>query len=299
MNTKEFFSRLPTSEVIYYRSNPGNAGDALIAMGTFHLFDELGLKVEFIDPNNFDATGKTVVYAGGGNFNHIYPEARNFISEHHSRAKLFVLLPHTITENEDLLSELGGNVILFAREQVSYDHIQIHARNCKTYIDHDMALHINKSKITQQYYPSLSLAVAKKILLKVIGAKSNEVLPSIQKMLSVRKFEYSTKNQNKNVGNFFRNDVEASGRPIPAGNADLSVIYELSTRSRSIIEYTVWLLLNYIDQFEKVCTDRLHICVAASILGKPVDFYGNSYFKCRAVYEYSLKENYQMIKWHT
>lgn len=294
---KEFFCSIPRDKTLYYRSNPGNAGDALIAAGTFHLFDELGFELKFIDPDNFDAEGKIVVYAGGGNFNHIYPEARAFMEMHHQKAEQFILLPHTITENEDLLSRLGSNVTLFAREEKSFAHIQKHANNCHTYIDHDMALHINTDTILKSRFPSLKQAILRKTLQKLSRRQNNDALPSIKKMAEINRYERQQKLSDQNHGFFFRTDVEASGRPIPDNNADLSVIYELSTRSRAIIEYTVWLLMSHIDQFTKVSTDRLHICVAAALLGKPVLFYGNSYFKCKAVYDYSLQARFKNIEW--
>jgi exopolysaccharide biosynthesis predicted pyruvyltransferase EpsI len=140
---REVLAELPKSEKIYYRSNPGNAGDALIATGAFLLFEQSGLEVELVNPSSFDSTGKIVIYAGGGNLVKYYPEARDFFFRFHRNAKQFILLPHTVDNNTDLLSALGSNVTLFAREKVSYNHLKKHATGANVYLDHDLAFHID------------------------------------------------------------------------------------------------------------------------------------------------------------
>lgn len=298
ISVRDFFKQFSKDTTLYYCSNPGNAGDALIALGSFHLFDDLGLDIKFIDQNNFDAKDKVVIYAGGGNFNHLYQDARSFLLKHHKDAGQLIILPHTITENQDLISEFGDNVTVFTRENVSYEHVKEHAALCRVYLDHDMAFHLDRARVDGLHMPSLPSSISIKLLKKIKRIECNDDIPSISKMIEILIFELISKWKDKHVGIFFRDDVEAAGRDVPSANSDLSKIYELSTRSRQIIEYTVWLLMMYIDQFESVNTDRLHICVAASFLGKPVNFYGNSYFKCRAVYEYSLKDRYRSITWH-
>ena len=47
-------------------------------------------------------------------------------------------------------------------------------------------------------------------------------------------------------------------------------------------------LLRAIDQFASVRTDRLHVAIAAAMLGKTVELYDNSYYKNRAVFDFSL-----------
>ena len=43
-------------------------------------------------------------------------------------------------------------------------------------------------------------------------------------------------------------------------------------------------------RFEEIRTDRLHAALAATLLGKNVTLFDNNYFKCRAVYEASLRQ---------
>ncbi len=55
------------TEPVYYVANPGNAGDAAIALGTFHLFDRVGIDYRILRPDNLPALeGKTILFGGGG-----------------------------------------------------------------------------------------------------------------------------------------------------------------------------------------------------------------------------------------
>lgn len=300
MTVRDLLETIPKDETIYYRSNPGNAGDALIAAGTFHLLDNLQLNFEFINPTKFDATNKIVIYAGGGNFNHIYPDAADFISKHHRFAKKLILLPHTITGNEELLSRLGNNCILFSREEISADHINKFAVNCINYIDHDMAFHLDIEKIKPLNKLSTLSLVVRKIGMQLINSEKRHQIPTLKRLLKLIRFELVGFGKNYYVnGNFFRVDVEASGFPVPKGNFDLSRMYEFGTQNREIIELTVSKLLTHIDKFSKINTDRLHICIAAGFLGKDVYFFGNSYFKCRAVFEHSISSRFKNVTWTT
>jgi exopolysaccharide biosynthesis predicted pyruvyltransferase EpsI len=294
----EFLSTLPKSETVHYRANPGNAGDALIASGAYKLLEDAGLKFEMVDPNTFDAKGKTVIYAGGGNLVGIYPEAREFFLRFHRNAGRLILLPHTVAGNEDLLEALGGNVTLFARERISYGHLRKYAEKAEVFIDHDLALHLDPDDFLNRPIAGLPKAIVKKLRYKYLDREISGTVPQPRLMLRNSLFELRTTGLGRTaVGNFFREDIEASGKGIPEGNADLSKIYEHGTRNRYLTDYTTSRLLRYIDKFPLVRTDRLHICIAAALLGKEVEFYPNSYFKCRAVYEYSLRSRFPRIKW--
>lgn len=80
----------------------------------------------------------------------------------------------------------------------------------------------------------------------------------------------------------YRTDAEASSseRSCLRGNRDLS----LEGYAMSPLDHMVEVL----SQYERVVTDRLHIGIAASLLDCEVVLYPNSYYKNRAVYEYSL-----------
>ncbi len=45
-------------------------------------------------------------------------------------------------------------------------------------------------------------------------------------------------------------------------------------------------IFKYLSKYEVINTNRLHIAIVGSMLNKKVNFYNNSYYKNRAVYEY-------------
>lgn len=299
MSVPQLLETLPKNEVIYYRSNPGNAGDALIASGAFLLFEKAGLKIQIINPENFDAENKIIIYAGGGNLVGIYPEARDFIKKHHAKAKQFILLPHTVANNDELLNELGGNVILYARELITHKYLLETAKNAKVFLDNDLAFYLDPAKLIARPKISLVSCVLLKIFYRISGNQEGfSDLPQPKIMLRNSFFELKSSGAQENlIGNFFRDDVEKALTTTPEDNVDLSKMYEYGTRNKEICLYTTSRLMSFIDKFSVINTDRLHICIAAALLGKTVNFYTNSYFKCRAVYEFSLRESYKNVNW--
>jgi exopolysaccharide biosynthesis predicted pyruvyltransferase EpsI len=49
-------------------------------------------------------------------------------------------------------------------------------------------------------------------------------------------------------------------------------------------------LINSLKQYEEINTDRLHLAISATLLGKKVNLFPNSYYKNKAVFDYSLKK---------
>lgn len=147
VDVEEFLQSIPADEV-YYCPNPGNAGDSAIATATYQIFEEIGLQYRCVEwDENFDATGKTVIYAGGGNLTQKHGHARNFLECHHRTAKQVILLPHTIQGHADLLHELKSNTYLFCRERRSFEWVNEHANEAKIYLADDLAFRLNPQKL--------------------------------------------------------------------------------------------------------------------------------------------------------
>ena len=85
----------------------------------------------------------------------------------------------------------------------------------------------------------------------------------------------------------FRGDKESAGSEVrsqlnidgPVRESDISV------EADSLNEF-----MEAVAKASYVYTDRLHVGIAAAVLGRPVTLYDNSYYKNRGVYEYSLSE---------
>ncbi|MBU2472700.1 polysaccharide pyruvyl transferase family protein [Patescibacteria group bacterium] len=81
--------------------------------------------------------------------------------------------------------------------------------------------------------------------------------------------------------NAFRSDKESILRALPESNIDLSY-NGYATKSLDK-------LINILQKYEQVNTDRLHIAIGAMLLGKQVRLFPNSYYKNKAIFDYSLK----------
>jgi exopolysaccharide biosynthesis predicted pyruvyltransferase EpsI len=294
-----FFHNL--AEKIFFLPNPGNAGDSLIAAATFQFFEKHNIAYEIVTNNQFDSKGKIIVYGGGGNFGGINSRVAHFIKMHHLRAKKFILLPHTLFGAEQLLTELGSNVHLICREQVSYQHALTHTSGARVYLHNDMVINCDVNAILAQSVDvSISKHVIKEVFRRIRGINDYDYGISLRCVLHY--WLYQTKQLFKpqttsNILNAFRVDVEKTDIKIPEDNLDISDLFELSSCQVDLALLATQKFLTYINQFEVINTNRLHVAIAATLLGKQVNLYGNNYFKIKAIYEYSLLNRFSNVNW--
>ena len=90
--------------------------------------------------------------------------------------------------------------------------------------------------------------------------------------------------------NTFRKDKESIFNNVPNANNDLS--YN-GYATKPLDE-----LIDSLKQYEEINTDRLHIAICATLLGKKVNLFPNSYYKNEAVFDYSLR-NFTNISFKT
>lgn len=94
------------------------------------------------------------------------------------------------------------------------------------------------------------------------------------------------------VGHFIRGDVEkVEGMAVPEGNRDISAE---GTESAPMAPF-----LDAIARFETIHTNRLHVAIAAGLMGRRVHLYANSYFKNRAIYDASLRQRFPNLTFHS
>lgn len=288
---------------IYYIANPGNAGDSVIASSTLLLFKQLGLKYLIPDSNKTDFSEKVVIYGGGGNLGLMTNWSALLIKKIHKRVKKLIILPHTIKSVTPLLSEFSNNVEVICREEISYDYVKENCPNSKVYISDDMAVHLDiKSLMAFQfsYWDKISISIG--YFLNKLRLSNSETIPlaTLDKMWGIDKIYAEHIQRHSSFGDLyaFRTDGEKTDVSIPKSNVDLSEVLALSPKVESLTHQNAMLFLQYIDNFEQVHTNRLHVCISAALLGKKVHFYGNNYYKCKAVYDYSLKKRFNNIIWH-
>ena len=239
---------------LFYLPNPGNAGDAAIALGTYYLFEQLNISptiISFSDLNSL--SNSQIIFGGGGNlvegkYSDMYKALASAIPNNNH----CLLLPHTVFGFEDIISHcLSDKLIIFCREKTSYELCAL-TNNLNTkniFLAEDMAFHIPKD-----FY-----------------------VPFIEK---------------KGFGEAycFRTDSESANLvPIPINNRDISLSWNGDLwHNKDLVSSVVRSLLAYLCQFESIRTDRLHIAILGSLIQRKVFLYPNSYYKNRSVYEMSL-----------
>lgn len=248
-----FLSNYLNQEIIYI-PNPGNAGDSLIAFGTIQIFNELGLNWKIGDIN-VEYHDQILFYAGGGNLVGLYGNCRDFIKKNKNDNKI-IILPHTIKSEDNLLSMLNDNIIIFCREKTSYNYVlKVFRHKKNVYLSKDMAFYINNLD------------------------------------------EYKIK-KSYGVCNAYRTDDEKTNIKIPQDNNDLSLTLNKwgNTTRINVIKDVSLSVFNHLSKFETINTNRLHIAIAGSLLDKKVNFYRNSYYKNKSVFEYSINNIYKNTK---
>ena len=275
--TRDTMLQLLKEETVHYMPNPGNGGDALIASGAFSFFksNNINFKILAKDTEINSLKGKCVAYAGGGNFIDEYPAAAEFFAKSHKIASKLIILPHTVKGHQALLKSFGDNVYIFCREKVSYEYVSETIQNANVFLSEDLAFELNHTELMKQSgnYPS-------KLFIKYA---TRSVL-NLQNPLSLNAFRY---------------DVEKTKIEVPKGNIDVSqaINYISSMNDIELVDQTTADIFKFINHFKQVNTNRLHIAIASALLGKSVNFYPNSYYKNKAIYEQSLRE-FKNVKFH-
>lgn len=282
-----FLSGLKGQHILYC-PNPGNAGDGIIAHASYQLLNRLGLSFEQIDVDvSTDYTkGKVVIYGGGGNLVEPYPNARNFVEKHHQGAKNLIVLPHTILSYPELLDSLGSNVVLFCRERESFEFVSKHHGAASFYLSDDVALSMDVP---------LTFESGRKRFLPFISSK--DMISRNAKRI-VRRLHHALKNVSHGKKLYaFRDDVEKTSIEIPYSNIDISQAFSGDGMTEYQAHEVTYRVLSFINGFDVVYTNRLHVCISALLLGKEVHFYDNSYGKNKFVYENSFKDRFPRIVW--
>lgn len=240
-----------------YMPNSGNMGDMLIASATLQWFDANGIGYRLIKRNE---APEVFVYGGGGAWTHDYIGGLGNVMNIMQRARRVVILPSSFRDVPEFVKILDDRFTVFCREKQSFDYLVAQNTGAKIILDHDMALRMRT--MPRGALPS-RLDKDNKIL--------NEKLQNLPKRV-----------------NLFRTDVEARGGH--SSDFDLSEAFGWFSpyESRSVIDFAASVMLNAVNRFDVVRTDRLHVGIAAMLVGTYVEFLDNSYGKISGVYNHSL-----------
>lgn len=200
-------------------------------------------------------TNELLILAGGGSLVGLYAHCKNFLLANKD-SNYIVILPHTFKDEDALLKSLGDKCIIICREKISYNYVhKIAKHKGNVYLSQDMAFYID---LDDRYK----------------NAKA------------------STK-----TCNCFRGDKESTSVSIPQDNNDISDTLKnnIWTKSYKECKKTALRFFDYLANCDTIHTNRLHVAIAGSLLNKKVFLHNNSYYKNRAIYDYSLKDNPNVV----
>lgn len=253
---KKYLEKYKNSDILFM-IHPGNAGDAVINYSTLELFKNINIKYKIIDKDGIYKK-QNIIVSGGGNFVSNYNDVNKFLENNHEYNNI-LLLPCTINTYANILKKFNNNITIFVREKKSYEYVLKYFNHSKNlFLSDDMAFYLNINKII----------------------KNNN-----------NKVKY-------NILNAFRTDIEKTNIKIPKNNIDISKKFEILRfwTNENLIYKVSTNFINYINNFNFVNTNRLHVGIVSVLLNKNVNLYDNNYGKNRDIYNFSIKKKYKNIK---
>ncbi len=299
--------------------NPGNLGDGLISFATIHVFNKLGLSYEFYDSCKKYTSDYTLVYGGGG---YMVPEwidiekMRNLFSA--PKLQRCVILPHSIYGCHDVLELMDARFTIFTREMRSYNYVRQHSSGPDVYLVNDMAFYVecdlinrltenenlNSCSLAESLFANLARCF--RLMLRSLKFKScvtcdclaniyllkRKTAPSLVKKMEeiVQRLD-----DGRCVAWFMREDKEKSlsfSLPDDIPSYDLSsLIPNALWAEPRFTELSVSLFFSAIQRVDVVISDRLHVSIAAAILGKQTIMLDNNYGKLFGVWQKSMQSS--------
>lgn len=262
-----------SQQEVVFIPNSGNAGDCLINASCYQVLDHYQLNWSNFNHRKESISilkDKLVILGGGGALVGKYPAHRDFVKQVLDLAQRCIILPSTIVDEDEFVEQLPKETILFVREQMSFNYLQNVRQLDSVYLVDDIVLYLDVEKLTMpktcniswRFWLKACWKIAKLIKLRLTSTK-----------LSV-----------------FRQDAEATSITVPKTNFDLSAELEFGSTHRPLNEFVACLFLWCINRFDSVESNRLHACIAATMLGKKVTLFDNNYGKNIAVFQHSLSQ---------
>jgi len=229
----------------------------------------------------FVSAGDAVIYSGGGNLVPEYRSCRRFL-EHCLRVGVSaaIILPHTIRGYDSLLARLDRRFTIVCRDADSLQGVRNTRTRATTLLAPDMALRLDVERLERRCaQPSVIAAFARDLML---SAKFVDYWLWRRSLGGLQICPGSTIN-------IIRADVEAVSGAAGDARWDISNLYASAFRSRNEADFIARDMLAFVRRAGAVRTNRLHVGIAAALVGRRVSLLDNSYGKVSAVYDTSLR----------
>jgi len=203
-----------------------------------------------------------ILIHGGANINDLYGHGIRLLKSlvKHNPNSVVIVAPQTYWFRETSFPELflnaGQEIHLFCREKYSYNLLKSMnlPENVHINLSHDTIFYLSEKDFHARNgaYDLICFRTDKE---SAIFRKTRDLIQLSEKAII---------------------DLRQSKKRIVAG--DISLLDDFRD------------FVNLIEGSRKVFTDRLHVAILATILGKDTILYPNSYYKNKGVYEYSLSK---------
>lgn len=250
-----FLKSYHPSHRFVYKANPGNAGDGVIASATYDFFERNALTyVPYRADERYSADTDILIFGGGGNLiEGLYAEGRDFIQSNIHKFHKTIIMPSTIRGYSDLFTNNIDKLVVFCRENTTFDYIK-----------------------SLSHEPNKNVFIADDMAFYLDLSQYLSLKPAY-----------------KQQANCFRTDSESLTGEHKENNHDISLTWNGDYWDNEFLaRNSTRCMINFLEEYKVVNTDRLHVAILASLLGKEVNFYPNSYYKNEAVYNYSLLNHY-------
>lgn len=293
-NIKDLLRNLLKEEIsnettILFAASPGNGGDALISLAAYELLADLKVKFIEIDitRNNYNLSGETVVFGGGGGLIPLYKAATDFLQAANNSAKKVIVLPQTVRGLEAFLTSLKPEFHLFTRDRESYTHAAQQAGKAKVFLSDDLAFRLDVNAILVNKPSTFEY------LLSRLNSSKYDFKVALLQTLKWQILYFSTKFRNKirkcHTLMAIRKDSESTVTPPPQQrNIDISSKLENNDMSSLGARITTYRMLKFIKLHNLIITNRLHVGIAAHLLDIETLLLDNSYGKISAIFKHSM-----------
>lgn len=263
-----------------YVSNQGNAGDALIAAGTWQFFEDSQIAPRYATTRAIGA-GDTVIYSGGGNLVPEYDNCRDFLETCLKVGVAHALvLPHSIRGHEALLKRLDARFTLVCRDHDSLARVKATGTRAELMLAPDMALYLDPERLFSQCEQYENAGVWAQF------ARHGQMLSYLRWLMTLRRL----RPRQGGMLSVLRADAEATLTAPGNAAGDISNFYGSKYRFRAESDLVSRDLLQLLKPAAQVRTNRLHVGLAAAMMGCEVRYLDNSYGKIRALYDAWLGE---------
>ena len=272
VDIKNFLAKYQGKKIKYV-PNQGNAGDSFIGLATLQVFDELGLDYEICKPTEI-FENQIILYGGGGSLIRKYHRCRDFLLNNHKKNNI-VVLPHSFNDIDPLLAVLSEKVVLIARENISYDYIKSKSEypdNCL--LSGDMAFYI---KNIDRYKNTSCIGECN-------AFRFNDELSDSDRHIEVPE-------GNKDISVDFH-------RPMFMYSKNWHLPDDINAQVKKNLSVATDNIFSYLSKFQIVNTNRLHVGIAAALLGKTVNLYRGSYHKIAGIYEFSMAGKFNNVMFY-